>query len=51
MENSKFMDWFKDLVQYADKMELWVNTEDPESYRDYYDMGYLPEEAVIEDNS
>lgn len=51
MENSEFMNWFNELVEYAGKTDLCVNTEDPESYREYFEDGYSPEEAVREDNS
>lgn len=49
MENSEFMTWFRQLVLEASQREVFIDTEDPESYRDYFDQGLTPDQAIDED--
>ena len=43
-----FEDWFKELVELASKKGQghFINIDDPDSYRDYYEDKDTPEECL-----
>lgn len=47
----EFKEWFIELIEYANEKGLPVNLEDPESYREYFEDGYTPRDAIEEDFS
>lgn len=50
MENKKpFEEWWEDFKSVCKRRELPINDQDAESYRDYYDDDYDPEEAAEEE--
>lgn len=49
MENSAFMNWFKQLVLEAAERGWYPDTEDPEYYRAYYNDGLTPDQAIDEE--
>lgn len=47
-----FQEWFKELLEEGTKLEYpFVNENDPECWKDYYDSGYSPYDAILEDMS
>lgn len=48
-KQQEFKDWFIELVEYGHENGLPVNYGDPESYKDYWEDGYTPSEALRED--
>lgn len=52
MFDKLFQNWFKEFVSECDRLEIPINEDDPELYRDYFDGDFTPEEAAgIEDES
>ena len=49
MEKQDFYEWFKELLEYANSKEWFVDTESPEDYRDSYNQGLTPEETIDDD--
>ncbi len=50
--SDSFTEWMENLAQVAkDEFDFEHDDFDPESWRDYFDEGYSPREALFEDLS
>jgi len=51
MEKQDFYEWFKEMLDYANSKDWYVDTENPNDYKDSYEQGLTPEETIDDDMS
>lgn len=49
MGKQNFKEWFMELLEYGNKRGWYVDAENPEYFKSYYESGFLPQDALDDD--